>query len=170
MSKTRISLTVLFAVLSILWMSVIFGFSANNADKSAEQSHGVVELIMKLFVPGFSDMDEVQQEELIAKYDRPVRKVAHFTSYALLGFLLYLCFGSPKWLPDKKTIPIVLAFPLCVIFAFSDEYHQTMVEGRAGRFSDVMIDSGGAIFGIVIAIAAVCIVTVHLKRRDNLVK
>lgn len=157
MSKTRIILTTTFALLSLIWMSVIFGFSADDAEESTKQSHGVVETILKIFVPGFEEMQENEREALIAKYDWPVRKTAHFASYALLAFLLYLCFGSSKWLPQSKAVPSLFSLPLSVAFAFSDEYHQTFVDGRAGRMTDVIIDSCGAVCGILAAVVAVCL-------------
>ena len=166
MSKKRIILTAAFALLSLMWMSVIFGFSADDAKESSEQSHGVVEMILKIFVPGFEEMEEAEREALIAKYDKPVRKTAHFASYALLAFLLCLCFGSAKWFPENKLVPAMLSLPVCVLFAFSDEYHQTFVEGRAGRLSDVVIDGCGALCGILVATAAAGLLFGWLSRRD----
>ena len=43
---------------------------------------------------------------------------------------------------------LALAGVLCVLYAASDEWHQTFVPQRGGVFSDVLIDCGG------IAIAA----------------
>ena len=38
-----------------------------------------------------------------------------------------------------------------VVYASSDEFHQTFVAGRDGNIIDVLIDSSGALVGIMIA-------------------
>lgn len=167
MSKRRIAAFVLLCILSLSWMGVMFGFSANNADESSMQSHGVVELFLKVFVPGYDDMSQQEQESLINKYDKPVRKTAHFAAYAILALLIYFAAGSVKLLPSRLAMPAAVALVVCVLFAFSDEYHQTFVDGRAGRLSDVVIDSCGALFGIALAAAAVIIYIKHKTKSKN---
>ena len=44
-------------------------------------------------------------------------------------------------------------FLFCFSYAVSDEFHQTFVIGRDGNFMDVLIDSGGVLFGIIISYA-----------------
>ena len=44
---------------------------------------------------------------------------------------------------------LLLSFIICVIFAISDEFHQTFVAGRTGQSLDVLIDSAGALVGLV---------------------
>jgi VanZ family protein len=46
---------------------------------------------------------------------------------------------------------IALALALCVLFAMSDEYHQTFVPGRGGTLTDVAIDALGACSASMIA-------------------
>ena len=62
------------------------------------------------------------------------RKIIHAAEYALLWFLWWraLGYGSP-W----AAVGIALAYSV------SDEYHQTLVEGRNGSPVDVAIDSAG---------------------------
>ena len=45
---------------------------------------------------------------------------------------------------------VLLAGAFCVAFAVGDEYHQTMVAGRAGQLKDVYIDSVGILIGIIL--------------------
>ncbi|WP_245575523.1 VanZ family protein [Alkalicoccus chagannorensis] len=40
------------------------------------------------------------------------------------------------------------ALIICVVYAASDEYHQTFIPGRSGEVSDVVIDGIGAFVGI----------------------
>ena len=98
MAKKRIT-SVFLIILSVLWFFVICGFSGENSSASDETSSRVTELVLSVFIRGFSDLGESEKEDLIAKYNHPVRKLAHFTEYAVLGALLslvFLCFVQTK--------------------------------------------------------------------------
>jgi len=69
--------------------------------------------------------------------DDVVRKCAHVTEYAILGFLLVRATG--------RELPALL---LGVVYAASDEFHQHFVHGRHGSPVDVLIDSVGLLIGI----------------------
>ena len=152
-------LFVVFLILTVVWMAVIFGFSANNAEESTIQSNTVTEFIIRIFNRDFDDMPAHEQLDLINSYDRVVRKCAHFIAYAVLGFLVYFTIAFATFLRCANEYqPIFLSVPVCVLFAATDEFHQTFVDGRAGRFSDVLIDSGGVVCGIVFALLVVAVV------------
>jgi VanZ family protein len=73
-----------------------------------------------------------------------LRKVGHVVEYAILATLLWRALhlvGHPKR-------PAVAAFLIAVLYAVSDELHQTFVPGRHGTPLDVMIDTGGAMLGL----------------------
>ena len=70
-------------------------------------------------------------------WDLLLRKLAHTAEYALLGALFVRAIGRSS-----------LAFTLTVLYAASDEIHQTFVEGRVGAVHDVAIDAIGAAIGI----------------------
>ena len=75
--------------------------------------------------------------------DLILRKLAHMTEYALLTVLW-------AWaLRPVTRLNIAIAAVIAVLYAASDEYHQTFVPGRAGTIVDVLIDS----VGVAIAIA-----------------
>lgn len=76
-----------------------------------------------------------------------IKKTAHFVEYAILSFLYIRAFLG-NGLPRKKTF--ILAFLVSLIYAVSDEYHQSLVPGREPRIRDVVIDSIGALFAIYI--------------------
>ena len=64
-----------------------------------------------------------------------VRKTAHFTEFAVLGFLWSRVFhGKQLYIP----------FVLSVLTAVVDESIQRFVPGRSGQMKDVLIDSAGA--------------------------
>ncbi len=65
--------------------------------------------------------------------------------YAILYLLLFRSFYSTnlkKMGSQKKFIyPLIIA----VLYAASDEFHQTFVPTREGRLRDVIIDTGGIV-------------------------
>ena len=155
-------------VLTLLWGLVIFGFSANNAEKSTIQSNAVTEIVLRIFYDDFDELSPAEQQRLVDACDGVTRKLAHFTAYAILGFLLCSTLGfAPGTFFIKNFKKAVFSFVPCVVFAVTDEYHQTLVEGRAGRFTDVVIDSSGVAFGIIIAVALFAAVTFVISKKQD---
>ena len=64
-----------------------------------------------------------------------LKKLAHMLEYAILCLLLWgaLPMDTPLW-----------AWVLAVLYAISDEIHQTFVPGRNGWVVDVLVDGVGA--------------------------
>jgi VanZ family protein len=75
----------------------------------------------------------------LGAWDLVVRKLAHAAEYAILGALLVRATGRVR-----------LAFVLAVVYAASDEFHQSFVEGRVAAVHDVAIDAAGAALGILL--------------------
>lgn len=137
--------------LVILWMSVIFLFSAQNAERSAAMSGGITEQIVRFFYQDFDRYFPAQQEEIMGNFTFLVRKAAHFTEYAVLGFLLagwLHSFSVPalKWPVTKNKTAWIIG----TIYAVSDEVHQMFSDGRAPRLFDVCVDSVGTASGILV--------------------
>lgn len=60
------------------------------------------------------------------------------------GFLYYLWFRAlhqTNIIPKKNTL--LAAILLTLLYAISDEYHQTLVPTREGKLRDVIIDFAG---------------------------
>jgi VanZ family protein len=77
-------------------------------------------------------------------WDLVVKKGGHLASYALLAWL---------WLralrPAAVSLRVVLVvLVIVVLYAVTDEVHQTFVPGRSGTAVDVLIDAAGALLGI----------------------
>lgn len=68
------------------------------------------------------------------------RKLVHFAEYGLLCFLWWRLLRTRL---DSGRAALV-AFLLSSLYAVSDEFHQTYVEGRHGTPFDWAIDSAGA--------------------------
>ena len=68
------------------------------------------------------------------KEDFLVRKVLHVIEYAILTLTYYR--GSKK---------VVVSVVLAILFAVTDEFHQTLVPSRTGKRSDIVIDASAAV-------------------------
>lgn len=83
--------------------------------------------------------------QLLATFDSPweiiIRKWAHFFEFALLLFLIYKAITIKTNSPFRRYI--LIAIGLTILVAISDEFHQTLVDGRHGTILDVTIDSFG---------------------------
>lgn len=136
------------ACLLVGWMITIFAFSAQPAHESDKVSgtvaYRVVSACNQMFDAGMTD----ETKELVAdKINYPIRKAAHMTEYAILGLLFF--FSLIGYVSEKRRV-YVAALCLTACYAATDEIHQLFVVGRAGRFSDVCIDSLGALIALLL--------------------
>ena len=79
--------------------------------------------------------------------DKLLKKGAHFGVYAGLAFWWWRALRRPQTLSEAKEtgkIALLLAFGVSVLYAVSDEFHQSFVPGREPRLLDVLIDATGA--------------------------
>ena len=141
-------LNVIRIVLIILLVGtfyIIFGFSSQNATESSGISKKVSETIVEI-----TNKDKpIQEKNEIVKFLEPIiRKLAHFSIYTVVGFLLMTLFFTYKISINKK---IIISLILGFIYACSDELHQTFVAGRSGEARDVLIDTSGVFIGILIS-------------------
>ena len=142
MKKKSSQKKILKWILVILWMALIFFLSHQGAEESGALSGGLLE---KLFIIiGF--IEKILQYE----FDREIlhmllRKTAHFTAYMILGILLIHALAEAKDLRKKLYLQ---ALVIAVLYAITDEFHQSFISGRSGEIKDVLIDSSGAFTGI----------------------
>jgi len=87
-----------------------------------------------------------------AWWDVLLRKLAHFTEYAVLTGLWWRALRGLG-----ARFPLAIAMAISLGYAATDEFHQTFVDGRKGTPVDVLIDSAG------IVIAATAIVVLGLR-------
>ena len=135
-------------VLAILWMAIIFSFSAKDADESAKESNAVGMFLGSVVYSDFEEWTEDEQQAFAEKWDHPVRKCAHMTEYAILGFFLV---GAGYDGREKCRRAMGQAFGIAALYAATDEIHQYFVPGRACMFTDVCIDLVGALLGVLFA-------------------
>ena len=71
----------------IAWMSLIFFFSAQPQLESEETSNLVAELIYRIYAFIMAGSAHLGQSEFMALYIQPIRKLAHFSEFMILGIL-----------------------------------------------------------------------------------
>ena len=69
-----------------------------------------------------------------------LKKTAHFLEYALLAFLWWRALGGGDVRAGRS---LAMAGLVSILYAASDEYHQTFVPGRHGQLWDLGVDSAG---------------------------
>lgn len=144
------------------WMLTIFLFSGQPAVESAKVSgtvaYRMIDTCNQVFHMGLA---EETMEKYAQNMDHPIRKAAHMTEYAILGLLSFFCFrGYLK--RERRTYLLALGAAVC--YAASDEIHQLFVPGRAGRFSDVCIDTAGAALGLLFLFFILKIIGKHCEK------
>ena len=124
----------LFCIIMLaLWIGFIFARSLKPAYLSGQESLWVLNLLTRL-VPFRLTMNQV-------------RKLAHFTEFAVLGILISSLFRDSSGGFARKCYT---AFPLGLLTAVCDETIQLFVDGRSGQIQDVWIDCAGAVTGYLV--------------------
>ena len=141
-------------ILLLLWMILIFNFSAMNGEISHDKSKKIVRSVIenRVVTPTTettenvvnideqlsSEKNELNRKQnekkirkLVKKYDEPTRKMAHVLEYFVL---------------------ILLMMNFILLYAGLDEIHQGFVVGRVGQVKDVLVDSVGIVIGAIVVI------------------
>lgn len=154
-----------FLTLTILWMVVIFIFSSQTGDTSSNTSGTIVNFIVSIFVPDFDGYNATKQQDILDIITLIIRKGAHFTEYAILGFLSFFttitymwkksAFGLKKKYGElfrlKRKIYGLASLIFTCLYAISDELHQGFVADRSPAVLDVVVDTCGGLAGILVA-------------------
>ena len=153
---------VIIAALAVVAMcGFIFFMSARPSGESGAMSMEIVQRIIEFVVPGFADLSPSEQLAKMKLVDHIVRKIAHFSEYALLGILAFnlvrlLTTRSGQVLPTFRWM--FLSWALATAYAITDEVHQIFVPGRSCMPTDVLIDSAGVLAGVLLFVGVLALV------------
>ena len=86
------------------------------------------------------------KSELEPIWDLIFRKIAHLAEFFVLAYLLYRSLSS-NGLKGKNLL--LISFFLSLTFAVFDEWHQSQVAGRSASPVDVLVDSVGILFFVI---------------------
>lgn len=161
--KRKKRLLICLILLTLLWMGVIFWFSAQNADDSSSFSSGLLKKMLVVVIPHWENRSTAEQKSIIEMLHTVFRKCGHFSEYTILGMLLTAaarqlrnCITESRQAITKE---VIILPALCALFyAASDEFHQRFVPGRSCEFRDVCIDFSGALLGILLVTIAALLI------------
>jgi VanZ family protein len=125
----------------IAWILVIF--LASGDLMSAEHTSRFLVPFLRWLNPDIS-------AETLAEIHFCVRKAAHLTEYAMLGLLVSRAIFRAANPSRARSTLFVGVWIACTAVAACDEFRQSFVESRGASPWDVMIDSAGVIFGLLI--------------------
>jgi VanZ family protein len=117
----------------LLWIAFI-SFASTGEFSASNTSRIIGPLLLWLF-PELSDAK-------LAAIHFLTRKVAHFTEYAVLGFLARRAFVSSSWSSIQRRW-FEFGMLLVVVNSLLDELHQSFVPTRTASLYDSLIDIAG---------------------------
>ncbi|GIK84044.1 MAG: teicoplanin resistance protein VanZ [Patescibacteria group bacterium] len=97
-----------------LWAIIIFLFSSQTT------------------LPGFEE----------SAYDFIFKKLAHITVYLVLYLLVFRAVKLTSNEKNKNTL-LLVPITICLLYAISDEFHQSLVPGRYATLRDIGYDMLG---------------------------
>lgn len=153
--KTVIILRVVFTALTLALTAFIWLHSLASADKSANESAGVLEFLNKILAG------------LGIEYgltDFIVRKLAHFLEFTAFGASLsatYISYTNKLAKNIPNMLFVLLAVPVI------DETLQYLSPGRSPQISDVLIDFSGCITGLIFTALVFAIINFFIKRKSK---
>lgn len=156
-------LRVILIILLIGTFSVIFGFSNQDSEESSGISRKVTEIITNP-IKSLQEKPEYEKEQVLSRIESIVRKIAHFSIYTVVGFLLMLLFSTYK-LEEMNRFSYSLI--IGVIYASSDEIHQCFTPGRGPQVTDVIIDTMGVLLGILLVMLVIKIYEKLIIKHKN---
>jgi VanZ family protein len=125
----------------LAWMCVIFSASADT--QSTQRTSRLIEPLLRWLWPDISP-------EGIEAVRWVVRKGAHLTVYAILAWLWWRALRRPVRRDARPWSWPVAGWALLgvMLYAASDEWHQSFVANRTGAVRDVLIDTVGGMLGL----------------------
>jgi VanZ family protein len=124
----------------VIWMMIIFAGSTDAL--SASNSGRILKPILLWLFPHIG-------EPQIATIHFCVRKLAHFSEYAILAILAARAFyGSGHERLRQRWFGAALL--LILLYAFGDEFHQSFEASRTASIYDSFIDIAGGVTALVL--------------------
>lgn len=150
-------------LLVVLWMGVIYWFSAHTGEQSGRLSGGLTEWLLSHLIPQWDSLSVTVQEKWLVTGRFLIRKGAHMTEFAVLAVLFFNAWHSGTRGCGRAAL---LTAPCCLLVALADEFHQAFVPSRGPSLRDVFIDFAGALLGILLVFLITYIVRRYRKPKE----
>lgn len=155
---------IILLILLLGTFSIIFGFSSQDGEKSGSISKKITEEIVKR-IPQIQEKEQDERELITQRTEKVIRKLAHFSIYTVVGILLMALISTYQIKERNKTIISII---IGIIYACSDEIHQSFVPERSPMITDVMIDTMGVMLGILIILLGKTIIKKFQKKSKEM--
>ena len=104
----------------VLWMISLFSFSNQQGESSSFTSKKVSKIIVNII----NIKNEYKEEQIISNIEPYIRKLAHFSLYALGGILLM---NAIRLFVVREDIQILTSSTIGILYAVMDEIHQLII-------------------------------------------
>jgi VanZ family protein len=120
-------------------------FAGSTGTLSSQNTSRFIGPFLRWLIPNIS-------ESAIHDVQTVVRKCGHLSEYALLAGLFWIGCRQPRRKDPRPWSwrPAALALGLAFLYAVTDEFHQRFVPSRYASPVDVLIDTAGAAFGLIL--------------------
>lgn len=151
LKRTLFRITMLI-LLGLTFIS-IFNFSNQDGQASSGLSKKVARKIVDVF-PYTKNLSEKTKNKIVEKTQPIIRKGAHLSIYTLVGIFIMSFISTYKiHLKYKFLISILVG----LVYASSDEIHQSFIPGRTASIIDVGIDTLGVTLGIILVLIIISV-------------
>ncbi len=99
-------------------------------------------------VPGHARPGDSAFVWLVAATPTPLQKILHVIAYAALAMLWMWTLGGIQSSP----IRVATALAITIATGVGLEWYQTTVPGRYGTLTDIILNAGGAVSGVILAL------------------
>ena len=157
--KINIIRIVLF-ILILTTFITIFRFSSQDGQTSSSLSKEVTEKVTKR-INKIQNLEETERKNVLSRIEKIIRKIAHFSLYTIVGILLMSLACTYEFTEFKRGR---ISFLIGLMYACLDELHQFFISERSAQITDVMIDSMGVLFGILLVML---IYKIYTSRKEK---
>jgi VanZ family protein len=157
MPKNNRSLILAWTII-LLWLILIFLFSAQPSKETNSLSMGVARLVVE--ATASLGIGTGGAAGSVARVNAVARKFAHFFLYFVLGLLVS---HGMRRSGVRGWRAALLSVLFCAVYATSDELHQWFVPGRQASAMDVFVDTTGAAVGIVFGVVVMRVAGLRVK-------
>ena len=160
-----------FMIAAVLWMAFIFFKSGQTYQQQTLRLLLESELSGSNLTNQFPHMafnydgQKLSWQDPIDVIEFFIRKAGHVSEFAVLTLLWILALLSKQ---VQVIMALLTSFMISVLYAVTDEWHQTFIDGRTGHAIDVVVDTFGALLAVLLVLAVLGIRTVIRRRRTNL--
>jgi VanZ family protein len=124
----------------IIWAMLIFIGSSDLL--SASHTSGFLRKPLHWFFPGVSEATEIAIQIAL-------RKLGHFTEYAILALLAARALRSSSH-ESLRHRWFLISLVFVILYALSDEFHQSFVSSRTASIFDSLIDTAGGLAALIV--------------------